>query len=364
MNRLQLNAIRSGVAALAYLITSSVLAAPITYQMVAVGNAGNLNDTGGSHVGRVDYSYAIGKYEVTIGQYTAFLNTVDAAGTNPHSIYNPAMGSNLNTAGIAFDGSAAAGSKYRVINNDGDSSLRPITNVTWWNAARFANWMSNGQGTGSTETGAYTLNGSTGGTVSGRNPGAFFYLPNQSEWYKAAYYSPVYGGQNTPGYYLYATQSNAAPGNIAGTAANQANYYTGSGYSVTQNASQVSSQNYLTNVGAFAGSASFYGTYDQNGNVFEMIDRDGTNSNSVNGFVEVRGGFWSDTRGDFFLKSGNSGVWIPQLADYNVGFRLAGPAAVVVTPEIDPANCSSVLPLVAGVLAMVERRRQRALLVS
>ena len=33
--------------------------------------------------------------------------------------------------------------------------------VTWYDTIRFANWLNNGQGTGDTETGAYTLLGGT-----------------------------------------------------------------------------------------------------------------------------------------------------------------------------------------------------------
>jgi hypothetical protein len=61
---------------------------------------------------------------------------------------------------------------------------------------RFANWMSNGQGNGSTETGAYTLTGglplvSTNMLMVRRNPGAKVFLPSEDEWYKAAYYDPA-----------------------------------------------------------------------------------------------------------------------------------------------------------------------------
>ena len=157
---------------------------------------------------------------------------------------------------------------------------RPITYVSWFDAARFANWMENGQGSGSTETGAYTLvGGQTSGTAPAKNPGAAFYIPTENEWYKAAYYSPVKGGVGSPGYYAYATQSDSAPGNIIGSGTNQANYITGAGFSVTQsggvNASRYPNQNYLTDVGAFTGSESFYGTFDQSGNVFQWNDLDG-----------------------------------------------------------------------------------------
>jgi len=194
--------------------------------MVTVGNPGNANDTGGTNNGAVAYSYQIGKYDVTIGQYTSFLNAADPSGTNPNGIYNASMATDLNIAGISYTSGASAGSKYAVISNGGDSSNRPITYVSWFDAARFANWMTNGQGAGSTETGAYTLGNATTGPAVAVNPGAAFYIPTNDEWYKAAYFSPNYGGVGVAGYTDYATQSDtpSAPGNIIGSTANQANY--------------------------------------------------------------------------------------------------------------------------------------------
>ena len=55
--------------------------ATITMPTVPVGNPFNANDNTG--YGKVDYNYNIGTYEVTNTQYTAFLNAVDAGGTNP-----------------------------------------------------------------------------------------------------------------------------------------------------------------------------------------------------------------------------------------------------------------------------------------
>ena len=59
------------------------------------------------------------------------------------------------------------------------------------------------------KSGAYTLNGATTGNAVAVNPGAAFYIPTENEWYKAAYYSPNYGGVSVPGYYAYATQSDS-----------------------------------------------------------------------------------------------------------------------------------------------------------
>ena len=67
----------------------------ITIETVPVGNPGNTADArccstlGPIVVGSVDHLYKIGKYEVTAGQYTQFLNAVAKA--DPNELYNLAM---------------------------------------------------------------------------------------------------------------------------------------------------------------------------------------------------------------------------------------------------------------------------------
>jgi formylglycine-generating enzyme required for sulfatase activity len=287
---------------------------------------------------------------VTIGQYTAFLNAV--ATTDTYSLYNASMASDLNVAGISRTGGSGSYS-YSVMNNGGDSGNRPITYVSWFDAARFANWMTNGQGGGDTETGAYTLNGATTGNAVAVNPGAAFYIPTENELYKAAYYSPNYGGPGVPGYYVYATQSDTAPGNTIGSTANQANWYTGNRYSVTQRSSYNANQNYLTDVGAFSGSESFYGTFDQSGNVYQWNDLDGlASSGSSRG---LRGGRWSSDFSPFYLSSSNSLSGDPSDENRYFGFRLASPVAV---PE--PSTYAMALAgLACGGYSLFRRRRAR-----
>ena len=351
MIRLSFKTLSVGLATLACLLSAPAGADQITIDMVTVGNPGNANDTGGSNIGRVDYSYQIGKYDVTMGQYAAFLNAV--ATTDTYSLYNPAMGSNGNIKGISQNGSSSS-YNYSVIG----SANRPITYVSWFDAARFANWMTNGQGgPGTTEDGAYTLNGVTSGNAVAANPGAAFRLPTENEWYKAAYYSPtLHSGAG--GYYAYATQSDTAPGNVVGSAANQANYYTGAGYSVTQSGSYYSEQNYLTDVGAFSGSGSSYGTFDQSGNVFQWNDLDGlASSGSTRG---LRGGDFINSPG-FYLASSHSNSDNPSYESNIIGFRLASPTSSPSSvPEIDPNSLGSVLALVLGSLGLLERRRLKA----
>jgi len=73
-------------ALLASAVTAQALT--VTLDMVPVGNAGNAADTSG--YGAVGYNYNIGKYDVTLGQYTAFLNAV--AKTDTYGLYNSYMG--------------------------------------------------------------------------------------------------------------------------------------------------------------------------------------------------------------------------------------------------------------------------------
>jgi sulfatase modifying factor 1 len=315
---------------------------PIAIEWVTVGDPGNANDIplqdSDAVFGAVAYSYRIGKYNVTIGEYAAFLNAV--AATDTYSLYNPSMGSDGNIKGIQQDGSSGSYT-YSVIG----SADRPITYVSWFDAARFANWMTNGQGSGSTETGAYTLNGATSGDAVAANPGAAFRLPTENEWYKAAYYSPTLNS-GTGGYYAYATQSDTVPGNTIGSAANQANYNTGSGFSVTQSSSYDSNQNYLTDVGAFSGSGSFYGTFDQSGNVFQWIDMDGGSG--------LRGGSWGFSIA-FGLSSSYSDPAAASNENGEYGFRLASPVAPVPEPS---TYAMALAGLACGGYSMFRRRKR------
>jgi len=177
--------------------------------------------------------------------------------------------------------------------------------------------------------------------------------------YKAAYYSPVKGGVGSPGYYAYATQSDSPPGNTIGPGTNQANYYAGD-YAVTQSASYSSSQNYLTDVGAFTNSGSYYGTFDQSGNVHQWNDPDELAPSGLSrGF---QGGSWRISLDPANMSSSYfSGGGFPSLESSLIGFRLASPASSPSTvPEIDPNSIGSALGLVLGGLGLLERRRLKA----
>lgn len=280
--------------------TADVHAQPlVTIDTVRVGDAGNTADSNGH--GAVADVFAIGKYEVTVGQYTAFLNAV--AATDTYLLYNPRMATDLNSAGITRAGSSGSFS-YSAIYGTGN---RPITYVSWFDAARFANWLQNGATAGAdTENGAYSLFGHTSGIYT-VNSDAKWFLPSEDQWYKAAYYQDNYG------YWTYPTQSHEVPGNSDTlgprdvTWANQANYDALFAGGLSW------SHNYLTDVGIFINSASPYGTFDQAGNVMEWND-DGSDK-------RVRGGSWFD-HADNMRRSFRDRL-DPTFEDNDIGFRVA-----------------------------------------
>ena len=161
---------------------------------VTVGDPGNAADTTG--YGAVGYSYRMGQYDVTVGQYVQFLDAV--ASTDTYGLYNSHMALDFPTIGISQSGSSGSYS-YSVTGSDFQAADCPIFDVSWGDAARFCNWLQNGQPTGAeepgtTETGAYTLNGDTTNLLTEtRNAGATYFIPSENEWYKAAYYRG--GGQ-------------------------------------------------------------------------------------------------------------------------------------------------------------------------
>jgi sulfatase modifying factor 1 len=176
--------------------------ATITIATVPVGNAGNAADPSTTY-GAVSYNYNIGKYDVTEGQYTAFLNAV-ATTSDTYSLYNSYMAMDYSNSGITQSGSAGS---YTYATSTPNF---PVTDVTFWDATRFANWLSNGQPTGAegsstTENGTYTLTstGISNNTVTRNANATYWAVASENEWYKAAYYNPT-----NSSYYLYPTQSN------------------------------------------------------------------------------------------------------------------------------------------------------------
>ena len=89
----------------------------------------------------------MGKYDVTLGQYAQFLNAV--AKTDTYGLYNWLMGA---TRPFPFGISRSGGPgsfTYAVTGSAAGKDNMPVFDVTWGDAARFCNWLDNGQGTAS-----------------------------------------------------------------------------------------------------------------------------------------------------------------------------------------------------------------------
>ncbi|MCP4191295.1 MAG: formylglycine-generating enzyme family protein [Planctomycetaceae bacterium] len=296
--------------------------------MVTVGNINNEDDDTG--YGAVDYEYRISATEVTNSEYATFLNAV--AATDTYSLYNSFMSGTY--GGISQNGSSGNFS-YSVNSDRGEN---PVAYVTFYDALRYTNWLHNGQGTGNTETGAYTITdeGITNNSIT-RNTGATWFLPNEDEWYKAAYYDPTLNS-NTGGYFDYATRSDVAPtAELPAGGINSANYHMVFGNT--------------TAVGAYTSALSPYGTYDQSGNLWEWNETIIDSSNRG-----LRGGDWSDTS-NYLSSSVRLGYISPAIEDNSSGFRVASLSSPASVPE--PGSLA-VWAVLGGIGLCWRRRRARA----
>jgi len=167
-----------GNANVGFRISASSIATTNLINLIKIKNPNNIVDNTG--YGSVSYIYQIAKYPITNDQFVIFLNL--KAQSDPYSLYNTNMGSNIR-GGIIRSGSSGSFS-YSVKTNMGN---KPVVYISWFRAARFANWLHNGGGSGSTETGAYDLNGATSGIFTKKSD-AIFWIPSEDEWYKAAFY--------------------------------------------------------------------------------------------------------------------------------------------------------------------------------
>jgi formylglycine-generating enzyme required for sulfatase activity/tRNA A-37 threonylcarbamoyl transferase component Bud32 len=262
----------------------------VAVDFVTVGDAGNPADTNG--FGRVDYEYRIGRYEITIEQYCVFLNHV--AKSDPYGLYREKMTTDSIIAGIERFGTDGAYT-YRVIGESPAGHMstggalqpgRPIGCVSWASAARFCNWLHNGQGNGGTETGAYALNGATDRRMP-RERDARFFLPNEDEWYKAAYYDPA--GAEGGVYWRFATRSNEAPRRWKAPGNAPFDPQLLEHPNIANWGSTGDPPETLAPVDLFPKATSAYGCHCMSGNVSEWVEPKG---NVGHGQGIIRGGFW------------------------------------------------------------------------
>ena len=280
-----------------------------TIDFVNIGNAGNAADT--TTYGAVPYEYRIGTYEIPQGA----IDKATASGM-------------ANVAAGPWTGN------------------RPAADVSWYEAAAFVNWMNTSTG----RQAAYDLswNGSAwsmtpwtpslawspGGQNLFRHKDAYYFLPSENEWYKAAYYVP------SAGYLNYPTDFDGIPIPMRSGTPSLSQRYTAVYDQVDQNSpAEVSA----------AGALSMHGTMGQGGNVWEWVETafDGTN-NSPDEDRVFRGGNWTSDALSLHRSSRSSTT--PAFESFGIiGFRVAS------VPE--PSTYALLLMTAAGVLWMTRGRR-------
>lgn len=239
--------------------------------------------------GSVNYLFYISKYELTNNEYCNFLNSV-ANHIDKYNLYDSNMGNGV-TGGIVRMQNGDSIS-YKVKQGFG---RKPVTYIGFYELARYANWLHYG-----CPVGHQVLGVTEGNTVEGaydtsnfeavrdgrikptktfgqRNTGAKYWIPNEDEWYKAAYFDPYKIGNRK--YHDYPTRTSDMPDSTMANYMIYDSYVVGNPY-------------YLANVDDYENSASFFGTQQQGGNVWEWTE---SWQYGEVGVRALRGGSWQYT---------------------------------------------------------------------
>jgi hypothetical protein len=279
-----------------------------TIDFVNIGNPGNADDAGagGGHYsspfGGVSYDYRIGTYEISQAQ----IEKATASGL-------------ANVTAGAWSGN------------------KPAANMSWFEMAAFVNWMNTSTGHHAAyqidaDVTAITLWTSpeawqTDGENLYRHKNAYYFLPSEDEWYKAAYHKN--DGVPTP----------VASSTGAGTVVYRQPFLQGP-----------------ANVNS-SGGLSAYGTQGQGGNVWELMESAfaAPNDNPIEDPAR-RGDSWIDVGGDDYLRSETRTHGDAFLSNSTYGFRVA--SAPIGTGLPEPTSLALLAAAVVG-LASCRSRRSR-----
>jgi len=249
----------------------------------------------------VSHDYRMGTYEITNDQWNRFKNNLGVPVTgNPSTAYD--------------NSSSSTGASV------------PTNYVSWYEAAQFVNWLNTSTGhqaaynfTGTQGTSDYTLATWSPGLY--RNENAMYFLPNEDEWVKAAYWNGT------------SLQTYASIGDVTPTQA---------GWNYGQTG---------THTGPWAvgsGSQELNDTYDMMGNVSEWSET-WLFSVGYDRYVD-RGGAYNSALS--VLASSTRPSLTPEIEGVSVGFRVAS------VPE--PISMVMLGCLGAGMVAARKLRRQRS----
>ena len=276
--------------------------------------SGGTNPTSG--YGIVNNDYRMGVYEVTNDQWNKFKAELGVPVTgDPSRAYNESP---------YFTGTNV-----------------PTNEVSWYEAAQFVNWLNTFTGhqagyrfTGTQGTSGYALatwsTAEADGTNLYRHKDAFYFLPTEDEWVKAAYWNGT----------SLQTYANASEGDLVAGLPDPAKW------------------NYFPSVGnepwaVGSGSKELNGTYDMTGNVWEWMENPYTaNDYGTASYRGLRGGAYNNDYRN--LVSSYLIYCYPHFEREPFGFRVASvaePAALSALIDIKPGSDPNSINLKAkGVL--------------
>ena len=286
---------------------------------VEIGNPNNAADTTGAPnpAGSVAYVYNLGKHEISRDMITK----ANAAG------------------GMSI-------TMQDMTSNGGNGTNKPATGITWYEAAKFVNWLNTSKGFMPAykfdANGNFQLwsSGDAGYDANNpyRNSLAKFVMPSRNEWYKAAYGSP------SGSWYDYPTGADTVPVAIAGGT---------TGNTVVYSQSTANGPSDITSAGGLSG----YGTMGQGANAIEWVETayDSVNDTPIEA-QELRGGAWDyDNHGI----SSSYRAWSPPGYDnfFSFGFRVASADLNTPAHSLEVINLTPALGSVQGRETILKGRR-------
>lgn len=307
------------------------------FDWVTIGDPGNraasydeafLNEGRGS----VGYEYRLTRTEVTVAQHLAFLQAIE-----------PFVGS---WDDDVTDSQEWLGHRIGIYPHNGAVFAAPGwentgTTMSFYTAARFCNWLHNGQvnEAWAFESGAYDISTFRQVDADGQpidqlthSEGARYWIPNLDEWIKGMYWDPTKDGEG--GYWQYQHMSDEPP--VPGLPGEP-----GAQTSAGPFPENGPKAYYPIDVGSYPDAASYFGLLDGSGGVRELMEADpGLPVLRAGGSSRVYDAAFS---GFDYLSS----IGTYQDPDFwRFGFRLASPVPA-------PGALAALLP------ALLTRRRRR-----
>lgn len=201
-------------------------------QFVTIGSPDNRPDR--LEFGCVPYVYEMAKCQLANDDWCGFLNAQGKEKSLRLKLYHKDMSTGV-LGGIDIDD--------ETFHAKSGWGRKPVVYINFTSVCRYCNWLASGD----SEKGSYDMSAA----VPIRRPGAKYFIPNDSEWYKAAYWR----GNN---YVEYPT-GNSLP------RLDQANFERGDEFSV-------GAPYYFADVDAFGESATPDGVVQMGGNAWELLE--------------------------------------------------------------------------------------------